>query len=858
MDVKAGNGQADLARLANNYQPISGLFDEMRGVDGGLYDHWGGLIQNLADLGQEGINTRWDAAQRLIHENGITYNVYGDPEGMDRPWQLDAIPLVISPDDWATIEKGLIQRARLLNSVLADIYGPQRLIRDGHLPGSLIFGNRRFLRSCHGFVPNNGCYLDFYAADLGRSPDGRWWVLNDRTQAPSGVGYALENRIVARRTFSDIIRNEPVQRLSAFLRSMKDHLRSLAPHRDEPRVVLLTPGPFNETYFEHVYLARYMGFTLVEGADLAVRDNHVYMKTLSGLKQVDVILRRLDEDYCDPLELRDDSSIGVPGLVQAYRAGNVAIANPLGSGAVEAQGLMGFLPGLSQLFFSEDLIIPNVATWWCGQDDARAYVLEHLDELVAKPCFDGDTWPTGTGRPINCADLSPAEKDAMRARIMQRGHTFIGQESITLSTAPIWQGGTLVPAPISLRVFVTADGNNGYKVMPGGLTRFSREQDFRAITMQQGDGSKDTWVLTPDLVETVSQMTTSNGPVIIRRGGMDIPSRAAENLFWLGRYAERTEGVVRMLRAVIVRLTGDLGPMSDESQLQRVLDVLIQEAQAASGDDKEEEKVLAPMPGQPLDPRYTEGLRNNLNLLAGGANLVRDRLSLDAWRVINGLYQGTDWRHPSLGLEMGQALDKLDNMVSLLSAFSGMESENMTRGIGWAFLDMGRRTERGMHTAMLIRTLLEDGGASQDGTIELLLELCDSFMTYRARYLSTPQLAPALDLLLIDDSNPRAVAYQLEQLDDHMSLLPKDPLHAGLTPEQRLVRDLLSRTQLADARTLAGGPGALTLPHLTDLLDRYLEQLPELSSILARSFFTHAELTSARASHEDVPPVTGT
>src|SRR6201996_7237264 len=348
--------------LGEGYTPAEGIYDEMVRAPGVFRPQWDDYIAALSGLGGEELARRWKAARQRIRDNGVTYNVYGDPQGMHRPWSLDAIPILISAAEWRSLETGLIQRATLLNWILADLYGDQKLLHGGHLPPAIVFGNPGFLRPCHGIrVPDNN-YLHILAVDLARSADGQWWVLADRAQAPSGAGYALENRTVLGETFPDLLREFQVERLSSFFRKLRTQLLRLSPAMERnPLIVLLTPGPLNETYFEHSYLAKYLGFTLAQGGDLTVRDSRVFLKTLEGLKQVNVILRRVDDSFCDPIELRSDSFLGVAGLVEAVRAGNVVVANALGSGVVETPSLMPFLPGLSNRFLGERLRLPSVA-----------------------------------------------------------------------------------------------------------------------------------------------------------------------------------------------------------------------------------------------------------------------------------------------------------------------------------------------------------------------------------------------------------------------------------------------------------------------------------------------------------------
>ena len=376
--------------LLANYPRKTDRFDEMLAENGQLRPAWRDFFDHLDNATPAQMRHQIDYVRRRILENGVTYNVYADPKGADRPWELDPLPLILSPEEWANISAAVTQRARLLNALLVDLYGEQTLLKDGSLPPALVYGHNGFLWPCQGVRPPGDTWLHLYAADLARSPDGRWWVIADRTQAPSGAGYALENRVIVSRLFPEKFRDLGVQHLAAFFSALQESLAHWAPKEGngvKPLVVLLTPGPYNETYFEHAYLARYLGYPLVEGQDLTVRDDRVYLKTLTGLKRVHAILRRLDDDYCDPLELRGDSALGIPGLLQAVRSGNVLMANALGSGLLESAALPGFLPGACKKLLGETLRMPSVGTWWCGEQAALEFVIKHLDRLVIKGAF---------------------------------------------------------------------------------------------------------------------------------------------------------------------------------------------------------------------------------------------------------------------------------------------------------------------------------------------------------------------------------------------------------------------------------------------------------------------------------------
>src|SRR5262245_24062685 len=565
-----GNPQGTLPwRLLDGYHPVDGAYDEMVVPPDSFRAHCEGFVHSIEALGRHELASRWENAKRTLRDNGVTYNVYGDPQRADRPWELDLMPLVVSSAEWGRLEKALVQRTRLLNLILADVYGERRLLRDDLLPPALVLGNPAFLRPCHGIGVPRGIHLHLHAVDVARSPDGEWRVLADRTQAPSGAGYALENRIVLSRSLPEAFRDCQVQRLASFFWAQRDTLTALASApRDTPRVVLLTPGPLNETYFEHAYLARYLGFTLVEGGDLTVRDRRVFIKTLDGLQPVDVIFRRLDDSYCDPLELRNDSTLGVAGLVEAARAGTVAIANALGSGATETSALCRFLPGLCRDLLGEELLLPSVPTRWCGDPDDLQFVLAHLDRMVIKRTF-----PALSGQPIFGRLLSTLQRSALLSEIRAHLQEFVAQDELPLSTAPVWLGQKLEPRPLVLRVYVAAAGDS-YAVMPGGLTRIAAHSDVPIVSMQRGGGSKDTWVIADGPVSTVSLLSPTRIVVRRERRAADLPSRVADNLFWLGRHVERAEHTVRLLRSVVAYLTRE-DTTEETPELQALLHVLV-------------------------------------------------------------------------------------------------------------------------------------------------------------------------------------------------------------------------------------------------------------------------------------------
>jgi uncharacterized circularly permuted ATP-grasp superfamily protein/uncharacterized alpha-E superfamily protein len=831
-----------------HYSLRPGVYDEAFGPDGAPRPHHAELWRGLGELGSAELGKRWEHGRRLIRENGVTYNVYGDPRGMDRPWVLDPIPFVLGADEWATLAAGLEQRARLLDVLLADLYGARRVLDEDLLPPELVYGCPGFLRPLVGATPPGGVYLHLYAADLARSPDGVFWVLGDRTQAPSGAGYALENRIVVSRLLPQLFRDCKVDRLAPFFSAFREALAGLAPRgREQPRVVLLTPGAYNETYFEHAYLARYLGYTLVEGADLTVRDDTVYLKTLGGLERVDVILRRMDDLFCDPLSLRSDSSLGIAGLVRAARAGNVTIANALGSGLVESPALLAFLPRLCQHFFSEPLATPSVATWWCGEEQALRYVTDHLSELVIKPAFFG----APAAEPVFGGALSTEERAELLRKIQARPSAFIGQEQVALSTAPVWAGESIQPRHVALRAFM-ALGQNGYVALPGGLTRVSSAKNSLVVSMQSGGGSKDTWVLARGLPSSLSLLKPQGGQAGIVRSGADLPSRVADNLFWLGRYAERAEGTARLLRSVIARLTDDaLGARSRELEvLLRALEVGTELDAGALGGGKSPVRLERKLFELIVAPTPSRTLRAGIEAAFRAGSLARERLSSDTWRVLNQLHEQVLDFELRQRLELGDALEALNRLVLGFSAFSGLVMENMTHNPGWRFADIGRRIERAFHVARLVEsTLVEaDDTASFDG----ILEVADSTITYRSRYRGMMQFEPVLDLVLTDETNPRSVAYQLVAIHEHIGSLPRTERHTGgLSPSARTALRALSSVRLAELSVLARTGPTGRRHELERLCAGLEEDLPLLADQLTLSYLAHAKTSVSLGSMEE-------
>ena len=511
-ESKARPGQRRIAQWTRDYARLPGIPDEYIGEDGAPRAAWSRFFDAFAALSPADIERRFASADRHLREAGVTYRAPG--ETADRLWPLSHLPLIIDEADWQQLTTGIAQRAQLLEMVLRDLYGEGRLVTDGAVPAAAIAGSNEYLRAVCGVKPPGGRYLHLYAADVGRGPDGRWWVLNDRTQAPSGAGYALENRLVLSRAFSNLYKSMNVERVAPFFEAFRDSLRASA-DRDEPRIGLLTPGAFSETYFEHATLARYLGFLLVEGDDLAVSGDRIHIRTVAGLKRLDVLLRRVDSNFLDPLELDASSHLGVPGLIDVLRKDGVVVANMPGSGVLEARALLGFLPSLCRRLLSENLIMPHIATWWCGQKAAREEVLSRLEDFAIEGAY-GRAVPGFSGNgPVLAAELSPAERDRLRSAIADRGIDYVGQELVRLSTTPVWEQGRITPRPFVLRVFAAATPH-GWTILPGGFCRIAEQPDARAVSMGDGARSADVWIVS-DKAVSASTLLPAAEAVRIRR-----------------------------------------------------------------------------------------------------------------------------------------------------------------------------------------------------------------------------------------------------------------------------------------------------------------------------------------------------
>jgi uncharacterized circularly permuted ATP-grasp superfamily protein/uncharacterized alpha-E superfamily protein len=838
-------------------------WNEMRGPDGAVRPHWQVLDRALNAFGPGEMWRRWEQARQLIRQHGVSFNVYGDARGLDRPWPLDPVPVVLAPDEFAALADGLAQRATLLDRLLADIYGSRRVIAEGLLPAEIVLAHPGLLRACAGIAPPGGRFLHFYAADLVRTPDGDLRVLADRTQAPAGAGYALENRIVLGRVLPEAFRECHAQRLASFFRTLRDTLAGMAPHgRDNPRIVLLTAGPHNATYFEQAFLAQYLGYPLVEGNDLTVRDGRVFLKTLGGLHPVDVILRRLNDDYCDPLELRPESLLGVPGLVQAVRDGHVAIANTLGAGVAQTPALTPFLPSLCRALLGEELRLGSVETWWCGQPDVLEHVLANLGEMVVKAAYPAGAVgallaPTpGTasqpGEAIFGARLDTDAATKLAVVMRAAPGRFVAQRRVMPSTVPVIEGDELKPRSLVLRAFVVADGVDGYETMPGALAVVGGAADEIDISIARGARSKDTWVISEGEVDEFSLLRPPAQPVALTRGGGDLPSRVADNFFWLGRYAERAESIARLARVICLRLA-DRGRRAFAAAFGPLVTALRTQTRVASGRANGNGARAGGEPERAVreslyDSAHEGTLFATAQSIERVARSIRDRLSMDSWSVVVALqHEIGDGERAGRDERLLALAARLDRVIMSLTALAGFTSESVTREATWRFLDMGRRLERALNTALVIEQTLGVARPDEVPVLEALLDAADSAMTYRRRYRATLQVPPVVDTLAADEGNPRSILFQLAALAEHVAALPRDAMLARRSPEERIAFEALSAFRLLDVEAVCATDGDAR-PALRELCTGLVANMQKMSEALSGSYLAPATVSRSLAS----------
>ena len=763
-------------KLFNNYFSDFSNYDEVFSSQMKVNPNWEMLLENLAEIGSDDLTSRQADIDWLLSENGVTYNVYNDPKGLNRPWNLNIVPFLIHQKEWVDIEKGLQQRAEILNLILKDIYGKRELIKNGIVPYEVVFAHRGFLRPCDQIQYKTAKNLLIHSADMARGPDGRMWVVNDRTEAPSGMGYALENRFTTSRVLPDIFKKINVRQPSDFFNDFNDLLVSSAQeNKDNPGIVILTPGPHNETYFEHAYMSTFLGYPLVKGNDLLVRNGKVWLKSLKGLKQVDVILRRVDDIFTDPLELREDSYLGVAGLLEVIRKGNVSVVNPIGSGILENPGLIPFMKNISKYFLNEDLILPQVASWWCGQEKERNYVLNNLPLFVVKRIDR-----TNRESLYFCEFLSQKELDTLKREIKARPYKFVAQEKIYFSTTPDFTAGKLEPRKVVCRSFAVAK-NDGYSVMPGGLVRVAPERENLRVSNQRGGTSKDFWIISDKEqtnIQNYSWNRTSSLPV---SGIDDLPSNTAENLFWSGRYLGRTLVTARFLRMVLNQMANV--QYNERKSKSESLEILFQGITHITSTfpgfvGKNREKVmenpLAEIRSVILDENRAGSLAHTIGMFNNAYYSIRNLWSKDMWRVFDSIQKLWKVFKEEKSFTIPRLTKLLDRIITRLIAFMGLIEESIMVQQGLLLYFIGLQLEQSMMNIERCRALIVINHRQQVEyeILESLLNSHESLNIYRYSYRSYLSMENVIELIILDKEYARSLTYRLKRLQKDIDRLP--------------------------------------------------------------------------------------
>ena len=833
----------------SGYRPQVRAYDENFDSNGNLRPHWQELGKELDAMGVAGVERRSKQIKRMVHQNGIAYSAYGDPTIREDHLQLGPLPHLIPEAEWNFIKAALKQRAELFNLMLADLYGPRTLLTSGVLPPDILFNHPHYRLPYHGLPVSGGKHLHFYASELIRSPSGEWWVVADRTDSPAGAGFALENRILHSRAFPNEFRKHNVVRLAQFFLTFRKHLASCAKSNNEnPHIVILSEGAGSRNYFEDSFLARYLGFTLVETNDLVVRSGRVMLKTLPGLAPIDVILRRQQGNSIDPLELGGDAP-GVAGILQVIREQNVAVVNAPGSGLVESPIFMAFLPRVCQALMQTELLMPGVATWWGGQPESLKLMIDRIDEIDLKPAFRHRSkagQATQVQRrifeEIKCIRTENLTREERIATLRNNPDCWVGQEKIARSTAPVWDEGNLKTGFVSMRAFMTA-ADDGWHSMPGGLVRASETQHQSIRNPFAGLGAKDAWVLGEKTVEPVTLLNKSDDLVTLTRYNGLLPSRVADNLCWLGRYLERTDFSVRLLRAVLKRMTGENDPQ-EAAELPVLFRTLALSGLIDSDYAIKEFAIKLPplekcLPVLVLDQSEPNSLRSMVDQVAAVGSRVRDRLSNDSWRIVQEMLSCVKSSEPK-HCDLVDLLDMTDTLVANVAAFSGLVSEAMTRSHAFRFLNIGRRLEHSLQIAAFIKHCFAEQTEVPDELLEAALDISDCGMTYRSRYYANLQLSAVFDLLLVDELNPRSLAYQLAKLEANVESLPGNIEAVNQFKDSQLATESVNLMRTLDLNQATAMSDDGKRPKLLELMEKIETLLPAISVSLSNRFLVHS------------------
>jgi len=781
-----------------DYKSRDGLLDEACNPDGSIKPQWAYLLNGLKDLGPEALRERELKARRILRDDGATYDLYGVEGESSGSWSLDPVPHIIGSEDWASIERGLLERAELFNLILRDIYGQRTLLRRDALPPEALFSHNGFLRACQDIRLPGDQELILHAVDMIRTRDGSMCVLSDRTQTPSGSGYILENRTVMSRVFPSLFRDSHVHRIASFYQRLRMKLSALSSSDEAPLIALLTPGSHSEVFFEHAYLANYLGMPLVQSGDLLVRNGFLWMKSLDGLKRVDVLFRCVDDVFCDPVELRSDSRLGVPGLLEVVRSGRVAIANPLGSGVLENAIFLKYLPQISKCLLGREPRLPSVQTYWCGDDADLKYVTDNIRELIVKPAFRGSG-----ARSVWGGDLNKEQLNTLLATIHNNRYHYVAQPRLEQVYTPAFAEGRLEPRPTLLRTFAVAT-ESSYMALPGGLTRIGTHAEGRVINMLAGSPSKDTWITATEPERAVH---LDAKPEIIRGHQpptpVSLPTRVVENLYWMGRYSERADGSLRLLRTVFVLLNGEepISPNARRILLEAVTLITGTEpgfmgAPQALLDNPDDELLQVVR-----DSQRAGSIKSTVHSLLSSADESKELLSTDTMRVITDMRDALEVLDLNLAAGLTSAPEEeLDPLVTALSALAGLMQESMIRGMGWRFMELGKRIERALQTIATLRCLVTPvtDEADQSTLLKALLMSMEVLITYRQRGRERRGMELGAELVMMESSNPRSLLFQLTTLQHHLTELPRaGALNDDLDEEERALLEAVTSLKLS-------------------------------------------------------------
>ena len=816
-------------------------FDEVFDKKKQIRPYWQEIVDGIDKAGLELLQEKQEDIDWHIEDNGVTYNIYDNHEKSgSRAWNMDPIPFVISENEWAEISKGVAQRAKLLNLIFKDLYSNQNLIKDNIIPAEVVYGHKGYALEAFDFGFKKDFELYFYATDMARGPDGKMWIINDRTQAPSGLGYAIENRLTMNSIAQELYPNVITKKLYSFVEDFKSLLLKLS-GGDLSKAALLTPGPHNETYFEHAYLSSFLQINLVQGDDLLSKNGSLWLKSLSGLKQINTLLRRVDDRYCDPLELKSDSQLGVSGLVDSMRQEKLCMVNPIGSAILENVGLNPFMEKISQYFLKEKLILPQIATWWCGQKKELAFVLANIDKLIIKKIDRTEKIQVIFGR-----RLTLQERENVKKMVLSAPHHYVAQEEISFSTIPYFSHAKVEPRNAVIRAFAIKKEED-FSVMDGGLVRVSASQDSLLVSSQKGGSSKDLWILSSE-DESVNVPNFIKYTHYVETSIDKIPTPKAENLFWLGRYLSRCISTTRLISHVVKKITNFYRyevatPKEAQQILQNSLTHMTMTYPGFLDLLKKESLQRFPMSeisSVIKDKNRVGSLSFSFAMLANTHMNLKDLLAFESSKLFDKMQK--EW-HLFIGRQNDSTLaiaGELDQFLIYLMAYKELVKESIFKEQGLIIYDIGYKIESALLLISKARSMLcmhLPKMVSHD-VLEGMLNSMESFNAYRAHYRSSMSLESVVEFLILNPLFPKSLKYITDELLKEFKLLPKAKNY--LTSYEKAIvqaQELLQSIDLKKIMQIDEQEGVYeefdTL--LTNLSQLYMECSNEFSN----TYFTH-------------------